>query len=159
MNEPALIKVSFSFYPQDMAVLTDRVASLSAAGLKVREATLLRALIHGISPPEMFAHAVLLAAANARKPGPREETYVAGRPTVDLPTDHVKKLDNVADELAQKEVFLANRAFVVRAILRASPSGKELAPLVREFLEAYPYKPRGVSKLRLERKASSGGPS
>lgn len=157
MSEPALIKVSFSFYPQDMSVLADRVAGLQRAGLKVREATLLRALVYGTPPAEMFAHAVLLAAAYAKKSGPREEDYVAGRPTVDLPAAHVKKLDAVADELARKQVVIANRAFIVRAILRASPPGRELVPLLRDFMEKFPNKPRGLSKLRLEQKARARG--
>lgn len=157
MNEPAPIKVSFSFYPRDMEVMADRVAELGRTGVKVRDATLLRALIYNTSSAEMFAHAVLLAAAYARKGGPREEDCVAGRPTVDLPPEHVKKLDAVADELAKKEVIIANRAFVVRAILRASPPGQELASVVRDFLEKFPNKPRGISKLRLERKAKSRG--
>lgn len=159
MREPAPIKVSFSFYPRDMTALADRVAELGRAGMKVREATLLRALIYSTSSAEMFAHAVLLAAAYARKGGPREEDCVAGRPTVDLPREHVNKLDAVADELAQKEVIIANRAFVVRAILRASPTGEELASVLRDFLKKFPYKPRGISKLRLERKAKSHGRS
>lgn len=157
MSESAPIKVSFSFYPQDMAVLAARVTELRQAGQPVREATLLRALIYSTPPAEMFAHAVLLAAAYAKKTGPREDDYVAGRPTVDLPREHVRKLDVVAESLAKQEVIIANRAFVVRAILRASPPGRELAPVVRDFLEKFPNKPRGISKLRLERKAKSRG--
>jgi hypothetical protein len=46
---------------------------------------------------------------------------------------------------------------VVRAILRASPNGKALAPSVEKFLTDFPNKPRGLSKLRLEQKAKARG--
>src|SRR5688572_4169396 len=46
MREQRPIKVSFSFYPTDTAILTRRVAELKKAGVNVRSATVLRALIH-----------------------------------------------------------------------------------------------------------------
>ena len=90
----------------------------------------------------MFAHAVLLAKAYERKTGPREADYVAGHPTVDLPPDLVKKLDDVVTELAAK-LIPANRAFVVRALLRAAPDPTILAPAVKKHLAAFPPRPRG----------------
>lgn len=153
MNPTEPIKVSFSFYPADVDALATRVAALKRAGVGVRGATLLRALIYLTPPAEMFAHSVLLAAAHAKKDGPREDDNVAGHPTVDLPKEQVKKLDGVVKELAEKRIVNANRAFVVRAVLRSAPDGKTLAPAVRDFLEEFPNKPRGLSKLRLERKS------
>jgi len=157
MNDGPTIRVSFSFYPQDMALLETRVTELKQAGLNVRDATLLRALIYLTPPTEMFAHAVLLASAYAKKAGPREEEEVAGRPTVRLPKAHVKKLDDVADDLAAKDVVIANRAFIVRAILRATPPGRELVPGIREFLEKFPNKPRGLPAILMARKKKSHG--
>ena len=90
------------------------VVGLREAGVPVRGGTVLRALIHLASAEEMFAHAVLLAKAYKERDGSRETDYVAGHPTVDLPPDLVKKLDDMVTELADK-MIPANRAFVVRA--------------------------------------------
>jgi hypothetical protein len=141
MNQ-ALIKVSFTFYPADVQALNTCMVGLRRIGLPVRGGTVLRALIHLTSETEMFAHAVLLAKAYEKKDGPREADYVAGHPTVDLNRDLVKKLDDVVTELAEKRIP-ANRAFVVRALLRAAPDVTTLAPAVKKYLAAFPPRPRG----------------
>jgi len=84
------------------------MVGLRKAGLPVRGGTALRALIQLTSSTEMFAHAVLLAKAYDRKGGSRETDYVAGHPTVDLPRELVKKLDDVVTDLAEKMIS-ANR--------------------------------------------------
>jgi hypothetical protein len=145
------IKVSFSFYPADLRALNERKAGLMKAGLPVRGATVLRALIHLTPPPEMFAHAVLMAQAYKRKAGPREEDNVADHPTVDLPREHVRKLDEVVAELAEKGIT-ANRAFVVRAILRAAPDSATLVPAVKKFLAEFPSRPRGWAALKARKR-------
>ena len=150
MNSAAPVKVSFSFYPSDMQALTGRMVALRRAGLPVRGGTVLRALIHLTSPVEMFAHSVLLARVYEQKDGPREDDNIAGHPTVDLPQEHVKKLDDVVTELAAKGVT-ANRAFVVRAILRAARDGAALAPAVKKFLADFPAKPRGRAALKAKK--------
>ena len=81
---------------------------------------------------------------------------VSGHPTVDLPKDDVKKLDAVVLHLAKAKI-IATRAYVVRAILRAAPDAKKLAPGVRKFLTDFPNKPRGLSKIRLARLAKANG--
>jgi hypothetical protein len=136
------IKVGFSFYPADMTALKDRTAELKKAGVKVRAGTFLRALIYLTTPVEMHAHALLLASAYAKKDGPREADNVTGHPTVDLPKDQVRKLDDVVDGLHDAGVT-ATRAFVVRAVLRSLRDGGSIAPDVRQFLENFPPKPRG----------------
>ena len=152
-TEPTSIKVSFTFYPADVRALNACVVSLRRAGLPVRGGTVLRALIHLTSATEMFAHAVLLAKAYEKRDGSRETDYVAGHPTVDLPPDLVKKLDGVVTELAAKEIP-ANRAFVVRAVLRAAPETETLVPAVRKYLKVFPPRPRGwaARKARPSRK-------
>ena len=147
------IKVSFTFYPADVQALNRCVVGLRRAGLPVRGGTVLRALIHLTSATEMFAHAVLLAKTYERKGGPREADYVAGHPTVDLPPDLVKKLDDVVTELAEK-LIPANRAFVVRALLRTAPDAKTLAPAIKKYLATFPPRPRGwaAHKARPSRK-------
>ena len=152
-TDPATIKVSFTFYPADVQALNTCMVGLRRAGLPVRGGTVLRALIHLTSATEMFAYAVLLAKTYERKGGPREADYVAGHPTVDLPPDLVKKLDGVVTELAAKEIP-ANRAFVVRAVLRAAPETETLAPAVRKYLKVFPPRPRGwaARKARPSRK-------
>jgi hypothetical protein len=75
---------------------------------------------------------------------------VAAHPTVDLPPDLVKKLDDVVTELADK-MIPANRAFVVRALLRAAPDAQTLAPGVRKFLAAFPPRPRGWAARKARR--------
>lgn len=156
MSESRPIKVSFSFYPTDMAALSDRVDSLKAAGLNVRSATVLRALIHLTPPADMIAHAVQLARENALGTAAPEEDTVSGHPTVDLPKTDVKKLDDVVAHLTKARIN-GTRAYVVRAILRASPGGKKLAASVQKFLEEFPNKPRGLSKIRLARIAKENG--
>ena len=141
-QRPAQIKVSFTFYPADVEALSRCKVSLRRARLPVRGGTVLRALIHLASATELFAHAVLLAKTHERKNGPRESDNVAGHPTVDLPPDLVKKLDGVVTDLAAKEIP-ANRAFVVRALLRAAPEAEILAPAVRRYLADFPARPRG----------------
>lgn len=156
MSEPRPIKVSFSFYPVDMTTLANRVDELLAAGVKARSATVLRALIHLTTPGDMIAHAVQMARDAALGETAPEEENLSGHPTVDLPKADVKKLDDVVLHLAKAKI-VATRAYVVRAILRASPTGKKLAPQVRQFLEDFPNKPRGLSKIRLARLAKENG--
>jgi len=152
MNEAKPIKVSFSFYPTDVTALADRVSELKKAGVKVRGATVLRALVHLTTPAEMIAHAVRMAGDYALGDAAREAESISGHPTVDFPRDDVKKLDGVVSHLAKARI-IGTRAFVVRAILRAAPDGELLAPDVRKFLADFPNKPRGLSKIRLARKA------
>jgi len=154
MTDTRPIKVSFSFYPTDMTALADRVAGLKKAGVKVRSATVLRALIHLTTPAEMIAHAVRLAGENALGASAPEADNISGHPTVDLPKDDVKKLDGVVLHLARAKI-VATRAYVVRAILRAAPDDRKLAPAVEKFLADFPNKPRGLSQLRLARLAKA----
>jgi len=156
MDESRPIKVSFSFYPADVTALADRVSELKKAGVKVRSATVLRALVYLTPAGEMFGHAVRLAGAQALEGTGREKGSVTDHPTVDLPKDDVRKLDGVVTNLAKARI-IATRAFVVRAVLRAAPDGKTLAPSVRKFLADFPNKPRGLSKIRLARKAAAHG--
>jgi hypothetical protein len=156
MSESRPIKVSFSFYPTDMTALASRVTDLKKAGLNVRSATVLRALIHLTPPSEMVAHAVRLAGENALGTTAPTTENISDHPTVDLPKDDVKKLDGVVAHLARAKI-IATRAYVVRAILRAAPGGKKLAPSVKRFLEDFPNKPRGLSKIRLARLAKANG--
>ena len=152
MSESRPIKVSFSFYPTDTKALAARVSELKKAGVKVRGATVLRALIHFTAPSEMVAHAVWLAGGNALGTAAVSTENISDHPTVDLPKDDVKKLDGVVAHLAKAKI-IATRAFVVRATLRAAPNGKSLAPAMAKFLEDFPNKPRGLSKIRLARLA------
>jgi len=145
------VKISFSFYPADMQAMTRQVAALQAAGVPVRRGTLLRALIHLTPPAEMIMQAAILAGSYAQKLGPREDDMVAGHPTVDLPRAHVRKLDDVVTHLDRRGIS-ANRAFIVRAILRAAPAGRTLAPTVRKFLKDFPAKPSGWTARNAKRK-------
>jgi|GEM_PF-601194 hypothetical protein len=153
-TDPAPIKVSFTLYPADVQALNRCMVGLRRAGLPVRGGTVLRALIHLASSTELFAHAVLLAKAYEKKDGPRETDYVAGHPTVDLPPDLVKKLDDVVTELAEK-MIPANRAFIVRALLRAAPDAATLAPAVKKYLATYPPRPRGWAALKARKRGQS----
>jgi hypothetical protein len=154
MSEPRPTKVSFSFYPSDTALLAALVSALKKAGVKVRSATVLRALIHLTTSGEMIAHAVRLAGGNALGTAAVDTENISDHPTVDLPKDDVKKLDGAVAHLARAKI-IATRAYVVRAILRAAHGGKKLAPGVKKFLEEFPNKPRGLSKIRLERLAKA----
>ena len=152
MRESRPVKVSFSFYAVDAATLVDRATALRRAGVNVRRATVLRALIHLTPPREMIVHAVRLAGEDALGTAAPSDGIVIDHPTVDLPKADVRKLDGVVTHLAGAKI-IATRAYVVRAILRAAPNGKALAPAVRKFLADFPNKPRGLSKIRLARLA------
>jgi len=153
-TDTAPIKVSFSLYPADVQALNTCMVGLRKAGLPVRGGTALRALIQLTSSTEMFAHAVLLAQAYDRKGGSRETDYVAGHPTVDLPRELVKKLDDVVTDLAEKMIS-ANRAFVLRALLRAAPDSQILAPAVRKYLAEFPPRPRGWAARKARKRGKS----
>lgn len=146
MSSEALppIKVSFSFYPADMTALTKQTVDLRRLGAAVRRGTVLRALIELTSETEMFAATVLLHRDYVAKAGPREADNVAGIPTVDLPPRLIAKLDRVVTELAAKDIF-ANRAYIVRAILRSAPTPDVWAPAVKKFLKDFPRRPRTPS--------------
>jgi hypothetical protein len=150
---PALIKVSFSLYPADMTALNFQVAELRKAGFKVRRATLLRALIHHATPLQMFSYAAVLAEAYRQKDGPREESYIADYPTVDLPKADVEKLEDAVTELARRGLS-ANRTFVARALLRGLPRDADITAVVRQFQRECPDRPRGWAARKL--KASRG---
>ena len=137
------IKVSFSFYPADMAALNVQTTELRRLGAAVRRGTVLRALIEVTTETEMFAAAVLMHRDYAAKDGPRESDSVAGIPTVDLPARLIGKLDRVVTELGTKEI-LANRAYIVRAILRTAPKPEAWVAAVNGFLKEFPRRPRTV---------------
>lgn len=152
MREQRPIKVSFSFYPTDTAILARRVAELKKSGVMVRSATVLRALIHITEPAAMVSVTVRLASEHALGTSAESTDTVSDHPTVDLPKGDVEKLDAVIVQLARAKI-VATRAFVVRAMLRATPAGRTMAPAVAKFLEDFPNKPRGLSKIRLARVA------
>jgi len=137
------IKVSFSFYPADMAVLNHQTVNLRRLGAAVRRGTVLRALIEITTETEMFAATVLLHRDYQAKEGPRETDYVAGIPTVDIPPRLVEKLDRVVKELAAKNIG-ANRAYIVRAILRTAPKPDVWVAVVNKYLRDFPRRPRTV---------------
>lgn len=143
--EPATpIKVSFSFYPTDMLALNQQTVELRRLGAAVRRGTVLRALIELTSETEMFAATVLLHRDYVARGGPREADNVAGIPTVDLPARLIGKLDRVVTELAAKDIS-ANRAYIVRAILRSAPKPDAWVAAVKRFLEDFPRRPRTVA--------------
>ncbi len=135
------IKVSFSFYPNDLEALNTQTVALRRLGAPVRRGTVLRALIEITSETEMFAAAVLLHRDYAAKSGPRETDNLAGNPTVDLPPRLVQKLDRVVTELAAKQIT-ATRAYVVRATLRSAPPPAVWIEAMKRFLKEFPRRPR-----------------
>ena len=90
MDESRPIKVSFSFYPADVTALAARVSELKKAGVMVRSATVLRALVYLTPTSEMFAHAVRLAGAQALLGAAYEKGSVTDHPTVDLPKEDIR---------------------------------------------------------------------
>lgn len=154
MNEPASILSSYPLYPADVTALQNRLAELESAGVVLRRARFIKALVHTTPEREMLDCAKRLAAAYQEKEGAREEDNVAARPEVELLAADVKKIDRVKAELRRQQIFASpNRAFILRAVLRWSPGGAALAPAMAKFMEEFPNKPRGLSKLRLAQKA------
>lgn len=150
----APVKVSFSFYPADMAALNAQTVELRRLGAAVRRGTVIRALIELTSETEMFASAVLLHRDYLAKGGPREADNVAGIPTVDLPKRLIEKLDRVVTELAAKDI-IANRAYIVRAVLRSAPKPEVWASAVKKFLKDFPRRPRTAPESKPKRNAKS----
>lgn len=144
-DSAAPIKVSFSLYLADLQALQHQTVELRRRGLPVRRGTVLRALIALTSETEMFAAVVLLHRDYTAKAGPREADNVAGAPTVDLPPALIAKLDRVVTELGAKSI-MTNRAYVVRAILRAAPKPEAWAPAVSQYLTANPRRPRTAAR-------------
>lgn len=141
LASPDPVKVSFSFYPADVAALDLQTVGLRKLGVPVRRGTVLRALIEITSETEMFASAILLHRNYSTRLGPRETDNIAGNPTVDLPARLIAKLDRVVTELAVNQIS-ANRAYVVRAILRSAPKPEIWAPAIERFLRDFPRRPR-----------------
>lgn len=137
-----LRQVSFSFYPQDVQQVNDLVVSLRDAGLPVRRAKVLRALIHSASLKQLVAYASRLADEQAQRAGPRETDNICDHPAVDLPPADIDKLNDAVTELTRKNVP-ATQAFVVRAALRAMPDEVDFTTLVKKFAEKFPDRPRG----------------
>lgn len=158
MSKSDSLLSSCSLYPADMTALENRLLELKNAGVALRLPRLVRALVHLTSEAEMFERSKQLAEAYSAQSGVREVENIARRLEVELLVKDVEKLDRVKVALARKGVFpTANRAFVIRAVIRWSPGGAALAPAVRNFLESFPNKPRGLSKLRLEQKTKRRG--
>lgn len=136
------IKVGLALYPADLAALDQCLLALKRAGVEVAARTLLRALVHLTDPLELYANALLLAVAQKKKNGPKEEENVVDRPGVWLTPGQVKKLDGVVRKLDAEKVT-ATRSYVVRATLRVMPDGVTLAPQVKKYLAENPPRPRG----------------
>jgi hypothetical protein len=154
-SEPEPTKVSFPFYPSDLKALDQQIAALTKAGLSVRRGTIVRAVVCLPSATQMFAHALLLAEAQRTRGGVREEEYFADAITVRLPPAQLDKLDAVIEDLAEKG-FSAKRAFIVRAVHRALPTGGELVDFMKRYATEFPDQPRGWTALKLKR-AKHGG--
>ena len=150
MTARGIIRTSFAFSASDETALATRVAALKKAGYRVKAVTALRALIYLTPESDLIARCVRLTADLALKG--ESEPPTSSRPTVEIDKDQIKKLDDVVVQLSRANI-VATRTFVVRALLRESPKGPELAKLYDEFVEKFPFTPRGLSKLRLERKA------
>lgn len=159
MNEPESLVSSYPLYPADVTALNNRLVELEAAGVVMRRARFIKALAHVTPERDMLDSARRLAAAYEEKRGaPRENENVTARPEIELLGEDVKKLDRVKATLRREGVFeTANRAFVLRAVLRWSPSGAALAPAMAKFIDQFPNKPRGISKLRLGQKGRKRG--
>lgn len=155
-SQATLVKVSFPFYPADLATLKGHVALLKAAGLpSIRRGTVVRSLVCLPSAMQMFAHALLLDEAQKAKGGYREDDCFADTVTVRLPQGQLEKLDEVKKDLAAKGVA-ATRASIVRAVFRALPTGTELVAFMKRFQAEFPNRPRGLPVAKL-RKAKHGG--
>jgi hypothetical protein len=150
MDATRMTKVNFSLYPPEKQALADLVRDLKKAGMKVREGTVVRALLHEASAKEMVARSAALAADLAVNGGPAWGSG-AGGVTPDILATDVKKMDAVIDQLARASIT-ATRSFILRALLLSALPGKQLVPVLETFLQKFPYKPRGLSKLRLAAK-------
>lgn len=150
MTARGIIRTSFAFSADDETALSTRVALLNKAGHQTKAVTVLRALIYMTPESDLIARCVRLTADLALKG--ETEPATSSRPTVGLDKEQIDKLDEVVSQLSRANI-VATRTFVVRALLRESPRGTELAQLYEKFVEAFPFKPRGLSKLRLEKKA------
>lgn len=155
MDATRTTKVNLSLYPPEKQALEDLVRDLKKAGVKVREGTVIRALLHEASSKEMVARCAALAAELAVNGGPAWGSSTGGV-TPDILVTDVKKMDAVIDQLARASIT-ATRSFILRALLLSAPPGHKLVPVIEAFLQKFPYKPRGLSKLRLAAKGRHDG--
>lgn len=155
MDATRTLKVNFSLYPPEKQALKERVRDLKKAGMKIREGTVIRALLHEASPKEMVARSAALAAELAVNGGPAWGSSTGGV-TPDILATDVKKMDAVIDQLARASIT-ATRSFILRALLLSAPPGNKLVSVLEAFLQKFPYKPRGLSKLRLAAKGRHDG--
>jgi hypothetical protein len=153
MSEEPVIATTLSFSGADVDALAERVRSLKKTGVTARPIAVLRALIYLTPENELIARCVRLAASMAL--GGRSEAPTEERPTVHLLRSQMRKLDGVVAQLGRANI-ISTRSFVVRALLAEAPTGRDLVALHERFREEFPFKPRGLSKLRLEKRARGG---
>ncbi len=137
MSESKITRVGLAFYPEDVNALSDRANVLKKNRVKTRKGGILRALLYHATREEMMSYHLQLVTAYARKKGPREVELISNRPTIDLPSDQLKKLDGVVSDLARLGV-IATRSLVMRALLRASPADAAIVPIVEKFQKECP---------------------
>jgi hypothetical protein len=154
MSDQGIVRTSFAFSAADEAALADRVAALRKAGGKPMPLRVLRAIIYMASANDIIAHSVRLSAEYAQKGGAEPPTKI--RPTLALDQAQLKLLDDAVQQLGRAHI-VATRTFVVRALLHAAPKGQAMVKLYQAFEERFPMKPRGISKIQLERKARGAG--
>ncbi len=155
MDGNRTIKVNFSLYAPEASALAGCVRELRQGGVKAREGTVIRAILHAATAKDMVARCATLTTDLALNGGPAWGSST-GSSTADVLVTDVRKMDAVIDQLARANIT-ATRSFILRALLLSAPAGRPLVALVTGFLEKFPYKPRGLSKLRLEAKARRHG--
>lgn len=149
MPNRTFYQVSFSFTQKDADAASQLLTKAKAAGLKARLPAVLRALITLTPEKEMYDHAVTVA--RAELDAPSVDFSIVERPQVNVPATSLDRLDRVVTKLARAQV-VANRSSILRALLRAAKPDAKFITTLRQYLKDNPYKPRGLSKLRLDAK-------
>ena len=143
----AEIRASFPFYAEDSRALRQLNLALRDAGAAVERTDTFRLLLHVTSEAELFARAVLRYGPDARPDAAGYGDGTGERFTVRVRADWVKKLEQVRDDLARKDIDV-RRVDVARAVLHAPHDVKKLLRELGRFEAAFPDRRTRVERAK-----------
>ena len=139
------VRASFTFYAADSRALRRLNLALRDQGLDVQRTDAFRLLLHTTPEVEMMALAALRRRQEAKVPA--GDATVDERFTVRLRRGWLRKLDQVVDDLARKDVDV-ERTYVARALVHAEHDVKALVRQGRKFFGEFPDRRTRAARTR-----------